>query len=360
MTHAAPFRVIGWPGAPPPTVSVLIKSYNHAAYIRQTIDSVLAQSFQDFEIVATDDASTDGTADILRTYKDPRLKLEVSPVNLGISGAMNATLARACGKYVAILNSDDWALPDRLERQIAYLEANPGVGLVFGLPRMVGERGEPVQGYNDFAAPLRFPNFSRLLWLRYFFYNSNCLSAPTATIRRAAYAAVGQYDRRLTNLQDFDMWIRMLLAGFDIHVLPHEATAVRIRANHANMSAPTLDKLGRAEFELGKILRRFAALDAPSLDLLFGDALGGSRTRGKPAHLRLAELALRDPRLEYQAFGLDLVYEHATEQEDFDWLRELAGSLDRRGARTIAALRNGLGQQSPLSPLSTGLPRCHP
>ena len=344
MMQPVPFRIIGHPGDPPPTVSVLIKSYNHAAYIRRTIDSILTQTFQDFEIVATDDASTDDTADILRTYKDPRLKLEVSPVNLGISGAMNAPIARARGTYVAILNSDDWALPHRLERQVAYLEGNASAGLVFGLPRMVGENDEPIQGYNDFAAPLQFPNYSRELWLRYFFYNSNCLSAPTAMIRRAAYGTVGPYDRRLTNLQDFDMWIRMLLAGHNIHVLPEELTAVRIRANNANMSAPTWDKLTRAEFELGKILRRFATLDARSLDMLFGDALGGPRTAGKAALLRLAELALRDPRRVYRAFALDLIYENAADQADFDWLRELAASLDTSGSWAIAELRSRLRQ----------------
>jgi hypothetical protein len=80
-----------------PTVSVLIKSYDHAPYVRQTIESVLGQSYQDFEIVVTDDASTDGTAEIVRTFEDPRVRLEVNARNLGISGAMNATISRRVG-----------------------------------------------------------------------------------------------------------------------------------------------------------------------------------------------------------------------------------------------------------------------
>lgn len=330
--------IIGTPGDPPPTVSVLIKAYNHAAYIQHTIDSILGQSFQDFEIVVTDDASTDGTADIVRNYKDRRIKLEVMPVNLGISGAMNATISRARGKYVAILNSDDWALPERLQQQVEFLDRHEEVSLVFGLPRLVGENDEPVQGYNDFAIPLRFPNSSRTMWLRYFFLYSNCLSAPTAMIRRQAYKTVGAYDRRLTNLQDLDMWIRMLVAGFNIHLLAEEATAVRIRDNHANMSAPTLDKMNRTGFELGKVLRHYASMGAPLLEAIFGEALNGPHTRGKSAPMRLAELALRDPRREYHAFALDLIYENAADRADFDWLRELAASLDPRGTRAIAEL----------------------
>jgi glycosyltransferase involved in cell wall biosynthesis len=96
-----------------PTVSVLVKSYNHAPYVRQTIESVLGQSFQDFEIVVTDDGSTDGTLDILNSFTDPRIRLEAFPCNRGISTAMNATIARSRGRYLAILkgtskNSSFW------------------------------------------------------------------------------------------------------------------------------------------------------------------------------------------------------------------------------------------------------------
>jgi glycosyltransferase involved in cell wall biosynthesis len=327
--------ILGTPDDPRPTVSVLVKSYNHAPYVRQTIDSVLSQSFQDFEIVVTDDASTDATADIVRGYKDRRIKLAVSPVNLGISGAMNATIARARGRYFAILNSDDWALPDRLRSQVAFLDRHEAVSLVFGLPRMVGEQGEPVEGFNDFAVPLRFPSFARTWWLRHFFLYSNCLSAPTAMIRREAYKTVGPYDRRLTSLQDMDMWIRMLAAGRDIHLLAEEVTAVRIRAGNANMSAPTLDNTIRMCFELGKVLRHYAAMDTPTLEATFGSDFNGVRTAGRPAPLRLAELALRDARREYQAFALDLIHQHASEQADFDWLRDLPAAIDPRGLRGI-------------------------
>jgi glycosyltransferase involved in cell wall biosynthesis len=337
MSQGLPI-IIGRPGDPVPTVSVLVKSYNHASYIRQTIESVLTQSFQDFEIVVTDDASTDATADIVRSYRDPRIKLEISPVNLGISGAMNATIARARGRYLAILNSDDWALPDRLKQQVSFLDSHDDVALVFGLPRIVGEHNEPATAYNDFARPLQFRDMSRHTWLRDFFVNVNALSAPTAMIRRHAYKTVGPYDRRLTNLQDFDMWTRMLIAGFNIHLLPEEVTAVRIRANNANMSAPDPDRNNRTSYELVKVLRHYATMDARLLENVFGPLLHLPRTDGRPAALRLAELALRDGRPEYDIFAVDLIYEHATEQADFDWLRELTASRDTRGVRRIAEL----------------------
>src|ERR1043166_3249216 len=136
----------------PPRLSVVIKSYNHAPFVAQTIQSVLDQSFQDFEIVVTDDASTDGTADVIRTFADPRISLEVLPHNRGISAAMNETLARARGELIAILNSDDYALPGRLERQVAYLDMHPEIGAVFALARPVDDSGEPAADFSPFRA----------------------------------------------------------------------------------------------------------------------------------------------------------------------------------------------------------------
>jgi hypothetical protein len=328
-----------------PLISVLVKAFNHAPFIRQTIDSILNQSLQDFEIVVTDDASTDGTPEIVRGFTDPRMRLQVLPRNLGISGAMNATIARARGRYFAILNSDDWALPGRLRRQVDFLEANPDVSLVFGLPQPVNDDGAPAEAYSDFSQPLLLPDFSRRTWLRQFFFTGNCLCAPTAMIRREAYAAAGAYDRRLTNLQDLDMWIRMLIAGHAIHVLPEPLTAFRIRANHANMSAPRPDTRLRTQFETGRILRHFASFDAMLFDEVFGDATRDIPTsRDCPAQ-RVAALALHDARLEYQSFALDVLHATARDTDDFDRLRTLTGCVDTYGSRTILELCETLASQ---------------
>lgn len=319
-----------------PAVSVLVKAHDHAAYVRQTIDSVLDQSFSDFEIVVTDDASTDGTAEILRGLDDPRIRLEVQPRNLGISATMNATLARARGRYLAILNSDDFALPGRLARQAAFLDANPQVSAVFGLPRAVDEAGAPAEPFNDFLRPLGFPDFSRRTWLRSFFFEGNCLCAPTAMIRREAYTAAGSYDPRLTNLQDLDIWVRMAAAGHAIHVLPEELTAFRVRAGLANMSAPRPDTRLRSGFELTKILRHFAALDPDVFEETFGDALPDGPFAGTPVPDRLAALAARETRIPCRNFAVEHAYAAAGDADGCDRLRTLSGSVDALGLEAIA------------------------
>lgn len=335
VRRAPPSRPAAVPAAAP-TVSVLVKSYNHAAYVRQTIESVLSQSFQDFEIVATDDGSTDGTLEILRGFDDPRLHLEAFPSNRGISAAMNATVARARGRYLAILNSDDWALPGRLERQVAFLETNPQVSLVFGMPRPVDEADRPTAPFNDFGVPLRWPDFSRRTWLRAFFYDGNCLCAPSAMIRREAYEAAGPYDPRLTNLQDLDMWIRMLAQGHAIHVLPDALTAFRIHPDGGNTSARPEARL-RSPFETIQILHRFAAFDDALFDEVFGGEAADAFDPADSVPLRVATLAAGVPRVAYGHAALNLFFVHARTPEDHLRLRHLSGALDALNVRAVDA-----------------------
>jgi glycosyltransferase involved in cell wall biosynthesis len=326
-------RVVAAPAAAP-LVSVLVKSYNHAAFVRQTIESVLSQSLQDFEIVVTDDGSTDGTCEILRGFDDPRLHLTASPRNAGISAAMNATVGRARGRYLAILNSDDWALPGRLERQVAFLEANPQVSLLFGMPRPVDEAGQPTQAFNDFRAPLRWPDFSRRTWLRAFFFEGNCLCAPSAMIRREAYAVAGPYDPRLTNLQDLDMWIRMLAEGHAIHVLPDELTAFRIHPGGGNTSARPEARL-RTPFETIQILHRYASFDADLFEEVFGGSEAGAFDPADPVPLRVAALAAGIPSVAHRSLALALLFAHARTSDDYQRLRDLSGTLDALNVRAL-------------------------
>lgn len=328
-----------------PTVSVLIKSFNHAPYVAQTIESVLAQSFQDFEIVVTDDASTDATAAIMRHFDDRRIDLVVNERNLGISGAMNASLARARGRYLAIVNSDDWMFPDRLRRQVEFLDTNPHAGVVATLPRCVDERGAATAPIEHFKVPFSLADFSRRTWLRHFLFHGNCICAPTTMIRREAFE-VGLYDRRLTNLQDLDMWIRMLMSGHTIHVIDDELTAFRIRDGKANMSAVRLDSLMRHHFEMTRVLRHYALLDARDFGSLFGEEAEG--TESLPVKHRLALLAVQNADPSHQLFALEALHDVAADDDAFDQLRALTGQCDVFGL----ALRADLDREDEPPPVS--------
>ncbi|HEY0380759.1 MAG TPA: glycosyltransferase [Candidatus Elarobacter sp.] len=310
-----------------PVVSVAIKSYNHAEYVHQSISSVLEQSFQDFEIVVTDDGSTDGTADVIARFTDPRIRFERFERNRGISTTMNATTARARGVFVAILNSDDFALPGRLETQVAFLRAHPEVAAVFGRPRLVGERGEPAGGYDVFAIPFDGATTPRQAWLRQFFFHGNCLCAPTAMIRWSALQS-GRYDPRLTNLQDLDRWVQ-LLEHHEIRVLPGELTAFRVRDGNRNMSAARRDSTLRSVFEFFEILKRYRRFEPAFLREIFAaDIARHAIDTSGPTGVWLAEIALTVQGATHPFFALDTLFQAAATEAHFDRLRELSGSID--------------------------------
>jgi glycosyltransferase involved in cell wall biosynthesis len=311
-----------------PRVSVVIKSYNHATFVAQSIQSILDQSFQDFEIVVTDDASNDGTPDVIRSFADPRINLQVFPKNRGISAAMNATLARARGELIAILNSDDYALPGRLERQVAFLDANPDIAAVFTMPMAVDENGAPTAPFFDFRRALELADFSRRSWLRQFYFFGNVLCAPSAMIRRATYASCGEYDLRMTNVQDLDMWVR-LAARAPIHVMSDELTAFRVRDNNQNMSAPRLDTELRSQFEFAHILKRFRTLPLEVLEETFAQDLSERKIDSSTAHhIWLAELALTVPSPAHRLFALETLFETAQSDEDIARFRDRLGTVD--------------------------------
>jgi glycosyltransferase involved in cell wall biosynthesis len=318
-----------------PRVSVVIKSYNHEAFVAQTIHSILTQSFQDFEIVITDDASIDATVEVIRTFQDSRIDLVVSPKNRGISNAMNATIARARGDYIAILNSDDYALPGRLQKQVAFLDSHPDIAVVFGLPRTVDDCGQPTASYFDFQQALELPDFCRKTWLRQFFVLGSVLCAPTAMVRRSAYAAVGRYDPRLTVLQDLDIWFRFCL-GHNMHVMSDEVTAFRIRSNNQNMSAPRPDTHARSQFEHAQIMRKYRNLDPLVLREAFADDLAARQLPPDlPPDRLLFELALTLPSPAHQLFALETLFESAETDADYDRLREVSGSIDVFGLHAM-------------------------
>ncbi len=182
-------------------VSVIIPTFNRAHLIRETIASVLKQTYQNFEIIIVDDGSTDNTAEVVKSYSDPRISYFYQP-NSGLPAkARNTGLARASGEFIAFLDSDDIWFPRKIERQLAEFAKNPellGIAtnvLLFPGPRKISSR---------------LPHDSRLnfktLLKGSFLYNSSFL------IRRSIIEAIGflDEDRRLRAAEDFDYWLRIL------------------------------------------------------------------------------------------------------------------------------------------------------
>src|SRR5208337_1568211 len=125
-----------------PRVSVVMAAYNAEKYLRQAVDSILSQTLADFELIVVDDASIDATRAVLESYSDPRIRALYNPSNLGQCVSRNKALAAARGKYIAILDADDIALPTRLEKQAEWLDRHPEIGLLGSYAVTIDEQGK--------------------------------------------------------------------------------------------------------------------------------------------------------------------------------------------------------------------------
>ena len=178
-----------------PRVSIVIPSYNHEKFVRECIQSVLDQTYQDFEIVITDDGSPDGTVNVIKEFDDSRIQLYTHAENKGACIAINNCIQKATGEYIAVLCSDDAWEPSKLEKQVQYLDSHPETGAVFTKVVLVDEEGNPIgpEDYKNFYI-FEKENRSRYEWLKFFFYSGNCLCHPSVLIREKCYDDIGLYD----------------------------------------------------------------------------------------------------------------------------------------------------------------------
>lgn len=185
-----------------PRVTVLMTAYNCERFIRDSVGSVLGQTYHDFELLIVDDASTDGTFDILSSFDDARIRILRNESNRGVAYSRKKALANALGEYVAILDADDISLPSRLEEQIGYLDENPSVALVGSANYVMDDNGNIIDKWAA-SIPAHVIRWKLLF--------GNCLCHSTVMFRRQAAIEVGGYDESVFAGEDFDFYVRMAL-----------------------------------------------------------------------------------------------------------------------------------------------------
>lgn len=189
-----------------PCVSVLMPVYNAEAYLRDAVESVLAQNFTDFEFLIHDDGSTDGSAEILRTFAaiDPRIHLSKS-LNLGVAIVLNQLIHRARGRYLARMDADDVCVSNRLELQVSYLDRVEDVDVLGGDCVVIDASSRPIYY-------IRPPQRHAELDDRHL--RGHCaIVHPTVMLRRDAVTAVGGYDQSIRSAEDLDLWLRLAERG---------------------------------------------------------------------------------------------------------------------------------------------------
>lgn len=211
-----------------PPISVCIPAFNAARWIALTVESVLAQTRRDFELLILDDCSSDGTLALVERFDDPRIRLLTHDRNLGAEAAWNRLLAEARGDFVKLLCSDDLLYPRCLERQAALLEspAQSGIGLACGPRDVIDADGRVILRRRGLRRAGRLDGRETIQ--RMVTRGGNLLGEPLAVLfRRDLAHRVGGFDATEPYCIDVDMWCRML-ASADLAVTPETVGAFRV------------------------------------------------------------------------------------------------------------------------------------
>lgn len=179
-----------------PNISVIMPVYNGELFVREALNSILSQTFTDFEFIIIDDGSTDNTESIIKSYADSRIKFIKNLKNLGIVKSLNLGLDSATGKYIARMDADDISLPQRLEKQFDFMESNPDIDVC----------GTWYELFESKSGVVKPPEKDRDIKGTLFF--NNCIAHPTVIIRKNRFPEQEVYHNQYINAEDYELWCR--------------------------------------------------------------------------------------------------------------------------------------------------------
>ena len=231
-----------------PLVSILMPVYNTAPFLKEAMDSMLAQTFKDFELIVLDDCSPDNTQEILDTYGDPRIVRYRGDRNVGLANILNIGLDMARGKYIARMDSDDLSIPSRLQIQTDHLETHPDTDLVSAGMQLFGAKKE---------VWIRERNPEKVKINALFF--SPVLHASSLWRKESFERHHLRFRQEMVPAEDYDLWTRALHAGLQLANLPDILYKYRIRSEQATSQT---DKI---KMKTREVQRNYLHATLPSL-----------------------------------------------------------------------------------------------
>ena len=194
-----------------PIVSVIMSVYNSEEHLVESIDSILSQTFIDYEFIIVDDGSTDNSIEILKSFNDKRITLIYNHKNMGLPLSLNKAIKLSRGEYIARMDADDIALPYRLERQLNYLQSNPRVDILGGQVTFIDINGTGIRSGDK---PLKSKQINKVA-------EFSCpLNHPTYMVKKVIYDELYGYREIFTYGQDYDFILRAIDKGFVIENMP--------------------------------------------------------------------------------------------------------------------------------------------
>jgi len=217
-----------------PLVTVILAVYNRTNYLSEAIESVLGQTYSNIELIVVDDGSTIDLSGVLDQYKD-KITLITHDNNRGLSAAINTGLRQASGEFIDILSDDDGYFPRKIERQLKIFQQSPEIDIVHTDYRQLKD-GQLVGHSRKKQIDLNRKRSDNNLY--YTLLRGNFIDAISPLVRKKCYDVIGGNDERLKNLEDWDMWIRMVAGGFKFYYL--DEPTVYFRKHDDNKSKDPL------------------------------------------------------------------------------------------------------------------------
>lgn len=240
-----------------PLISVLMTLYNHEDFVGYAINSVLSQSYQNFELLINDDCSTDKSVEVVKSFNDKRIKLFQSKSNQGTMLSLNKLINKSKGQYIAILDSDDMWYENKLEEQLEFMLNNDHYGATFSHADIVDENGKiyPKDKNADLGINVYVqPDMTRSELLRRFFDFGNCLAHPSLMLKREVFDVVGLHDIRFRQLHDLEFYTRMMLK-YDCRIIQKPLIMVRrLSKNNNSVSAQSMENARRSRNETSLLI----------------------------------------------------------------------------------------------------------
>lgn len=219
-----------------PRISIIMSCFNDEPYLAEAIESILSQTFEDFEFIVLDDGSTDGTRGIIRQYDDPRIRLVTdpsAPENRGLAARLNQGMALARADIIARMDGDDVAAPHRLATQIAWLDRHEASTLVSSHVDIIDAAGRPLGSF--------LPELPPEEALDYLLDHTPPYVHSAVLFRKAAVERLGGYNPMLRMCQDYDLWLRLAAAGGRLEIIPEKL--LKLRRHDKSISASGLTNL---------------------------------------------------------------------------------------------------------------------
>lgn len=213
-----------------PKISVLLSAYNAQDYLKDAIESILSQTFRDFEFIIIDDGSTDSTLKIIQSFNDKRIRIISHQKNIGLTKSLNEGLKIAKGRYIARMDADDISLPQRIEKQSAFLDKYPKVGIVSCWHQVINPQNIII---GEHKSPTTNNSLKKLL------AKSNQFTHSSVMIQSDCLKIVGLYREEFTYAQDYDLWLRFA-QHYDIAKIPDYL--LQWRLNLKSLSVTKRDK----------------------------------------------------------------------------------------------------------------------